>query len=1019
MEKKIKYNAFISYNHNPRDIAIAKNLQTKLERFRVPKGLKTAKGVDDIERVFLDVGELGVAADLNDTIKDALDNTDYLIVIASPESKASQWCHKEVEHFLTTHTADQILTVLTDGEPIDVLPEEVMHQKIVAEDGTVTYVDREPLSCDYRNGIKEGNKRELERLVAGIIGCRYDDLVQRQRQYKLRRMTIAFTTITAVMLVALSYFIWSNRTISKNYNNTLREQSRSMALQSERAMSGGDKVGAIKYALEALPKEGDERPVVAEAVRALSKATEIYHAQTDGIEARRELIADESLYNIDLASEGERHILAATTYNGEAFIFDANSGEKLAENCLEEICGSEGGKSLCLLPGESKAVVVQSKAVTALDYNAEKELWSLTFDKDEYISTAAAVCGKKNIVVQKTKYKDSSEKEETALCIDMDDGTVIFDTALPMKDGKNPIIRSIEISPNEETAMLRGEYYINEESQPCLVIFDLITGATRGIDTEGIGEIDDAAYTEDGRLIVCGIKEKRDEELTQTEDRLYQMGDTSRHQSITGKKTVVLRCIEQISDTALWAAEYEETFSGKSEVSRKDGFSPVNPIIINGSKLRELGASGEETARMETQSRIKFAKRTADGEGITAVLEDGGGAFYQNGDEHVRIISNYFHDSIVLCESVEGSYYLVCYDQDGGGKFRILKYVAGVVGDKRWEAYESRGQTGLYYTEDVAAYEDSFIESYKDGNRRFVERIKAETGESFWKTELNDGSVLNNLEALIDEAHGRLIVSSSDEINYETKSGKLSFQTVNLSDGSLESVEVDTDGSVSFADLAGVTADGRIVVCYNNYEAESACVGIADTDKNAFTFVNLGDAKELSHSTELCYDRNADVLIVTDESSLAAYKAEGNRLFELRDLPYTLKAAAAGFDGNIYVIGEAARAADEGGKLKLYCYDGKSGAETDKGLPLAGISLKGNFLDTFGSLEIKDISEGEYLLRLDETGMIADKESGLVRSELPDMKAYNDDEKQFFIDGGHAPYRTLTEMIEEAKELLN
>ena len=88
--EKLNITWFISYNHNPRDIEVAKNLQAKLERYRVPKGLKTAKGVDDIERVFLDVGELGVAADLNDTIKDALDNTDYLIVIASPESRASQ-----------------------------------------------------------------------------------------------------------------------------------------------------------------------------------------------------------------------------------------------------------------------------------------------------------------------------------------------------------------------------------------------------------------------------------------------------------------------------------------------------------------------------------------------------------------------------------------------------------------------------------------------------------------------------------------------------------------------------------------------------------------------------------------------------------------------------------------------------------------------------------------------------------------------------------------------------------------
>ena len=212
-----------------------------------------------------------------------------------------------------------------------------MHQKVVSEDGTVTYVDREPLSCDYRNGIKEGNKKELERLVAGIIGCRYDDLVQRQRQYKMRRMAIAFSALTAVMVVALSYFIWSNRTIAKNYNNSLKEQSRSIALQSENAMSGGDKVGAIKYALKALPSEGDERPVVAEAVHALSRATEAYQPQTDGIEATRELLSDKSLYNIEVTDEEDRDVLAATTYKGDIYIIDTKNGEHLAEDYLKEL----------------------------------------------------------------------------------------------------------------------------------------------------------------------------------------------------------------------------------------------------------------------------------------------------------------------------------------------------------------------------------------------------------------------------------------------------------------------------------------------------------------------------------------------------------------------------------------------------------------------------------------------------------------------------------------------------------
>ena len=63
-----KYDAFISYNHNPRDIRISKMLQQKLEQYRIPEGVSAKTGKKKIERVFLDRGELEVAGDLNEEI---------------------------------------------------------------------------------------------------------------------------------------------------------------------------------------------------------------------------------------------------------------------------------------------------------------------------------------------------------------------------------------------------------------------------------------------------------------------------------------------------------------------------------------------------------------------------------------------------------------------------------------------------------------------------------------------------------------------------------------------------------------------------------------------------------------------------------------------------------------------------------------------------------------------------------------------------------------------------------------
>ena len=93
------YNAFISYNHNPRDMKIARLLQHKLESYKVPAGLQSSEH-SKLERVFLDTGELEVSGDLNDVIQSALRNSDFLIVICSPESKTSVWVRKEMEFFL-------------------------------------------------------------------------------------------------------------------------------------------------------------------------------------------------------------------------------------------------------------------------------------------------------------------------------------------------------------------------------------------------------------------------------------------------------------------------------------------------------------------------------------------------------------------------------------------------------------------------------------------------------------------------------------------------------------------------------------------------------------------------------------------------------------------------------------------------------------------------------------------------------------------------------------------------------
>ena len=122
-----RYDAFISYRRTERDIAVAKEIQSSLEHFRVPKGIRGTSGKEKIDRIFRDQEELEITSDLSRRIEDALRASEYLIVICSPGYKQSIWCLHELETFLTLRGPEHVLCVLSEGEPPEVFPDLLRH----------------------------------------------------------------------------------------------------------------------------------------------------------------------------------------------------------------------------------------------------------------------------------------------------------------------------------------------------------------------------------------------------------------------------------------------------------------------------------------------------------------------------------------------------------------------------------------------------------------------------------------------------------------------------------------------------------------------------------------------------------------------------------------------------------------------------------------------------------------------------------------------------------------------------
>src|SRR5262245_5466773 len=104
-----QYRAFISYSHAA-DSDIAKALQKGLERF----GRSWYQSPNF--RVFRDETDLSMSPGLWTSIVEAMNESQFLIFLASPEAVQSHWLHRELDYWLTIRRPDKLLIVLTHGD---------------------------------------------------------------------------------------------------------------------------------------------------------------------------------------------------------------------------------------------------------------------------------------------------------------------------------------------------------------------------------------------------------------------------------------------------------------------------------------------------------------------------------------------------------------------------------------------------------------------------------------------------------------------------------------------------------------------------------------------------------------------------------------------------------------------------------------------------------------------------------------------------------------------------------------
>ena len=181
------YKAFISYRHLPLEKSIAVKLHRRIEHYIIPRELRN-NGVKKLGYVFRDQDELPISGSLSENIRQALDRSEFLIVICTPETEKSEWVLREISYFLEHHDRDHVLAVLADGNEKTAFPSLLIGD---ITDGSGTKAQFEPLAANIvaSSALKRSRlfASESLRILAALIGCPYDALYKREQRYKLRR----------------------------------------------------------------------------------------------------------------------------------------------------------------------------------------------------------------------------------------------------------------------------------------------------------------------------------------------------------------------------------------------------------------------------------------------------------------------------------------------------------------------------------------------------------------------------------------------------------------------------------------------------------------------------------------------------------------------------------------------------------------------------------------------------------------------------------------------------------------
>ena len=1043
-----KYDAFISYRHAEKDTMIASEIQKSLERFRIPKAIQKQTGKERFNRIFRDVEELPISSNLTEDLTEALRLSQFLIVICSYRTSESDWVKREIETFLELHDYNKqlVLTVLVEGEPDEVIPEELRHDNIIhyLADGTFYCKDEvvEPLAANYRMPIAKARKTELPRLAASMLGCNYDDIIRRRKAFRRRRLLIETVLISVAAIGLLSYIGWTLVKIQDNLRNAQMNQSRYLASESARLLDEGDRITAMQLALSALENSnGSRRPHTSEAEFALSAALGAYITRGSSYSSpvwRYEISSAIVKYEADNSS----NYLAVLDSTGTIHIWDR-------KNHKETLFEDEKARFLDFAFDQNNDLIVVSNSYVGLyDSKTLTEKWKNPSAK-EY-----------------SKHDDVMVYYPAKNCIAVNDGLNLY--LLNAEDGKSIKVinqENVEIfaKKREKTSSFFTilKFLINSDFSKIVLIgtdskdsYSLyVCDVNKNEWTNpisGSGDILDASLDGDGNIMVLRRPKKTSENLEPyiTRDSFYD--DNAILELISNQNKSVwkteLSSTVRINDTKLISSEFTQKDNNKASVvianianrcvivDKKSG-KIIKSYDLPGSIAHSVLAKNGNNVYINVVIRSGMAiwlPLVEKEQGITSnkYFQDGiikmKGASYADGsssyfveDSSERIITEYngrfsdekfvgFNDSddigeIRLVSRTENGNYLIAFCNNGKISGIDLKNHKVL-----WSTAVPKGTYSVFKAFSPDEQYTYFIEQtetkckllrlnvlsgqYEDANKDFQ-----------YKTQIASEGAGSKIFSFVDD---------SREMN------ELSLLSFDAADASFKKTQIDISslGVTAYTDKMFVSPDGKKVLFY-------VITGAVENTKVLRLIIDSNTGKYIQAECERCitsaWNETGTLFAEAGESGNITVYSDNGTVKHTIDNEMRIPIGMQFKEDKLYVVYNTD---------SLSCYD-KTGKET------MDLALKHSDLNENDTVKISFlrnlifVTAGEYT-DIINTGF--KKSTGSFRGFLC---LYNEKEAEkdisslqliskTYISGegarvGYFKYKTVAEMIQQAKEYLN